>query len=72
MEKSSKNYISLFVGKPARMIPMPPPTPPRREIAHFTRGEPASAIRGRDFYSRNLLAGQGGGGGVEMRNGAIR
>ncbi len=63
MEKSSKNYISLFGGKPARGLPTPPPTSPRREIAYFTCGEPASAIRGRDFYSRNLLAGQGGGGG---------
>jgi hypothetical protein len=60
MEKSLKNYISLFGGKPARGLPTPPPTPPRREIAHFTRGEHASAIRGRDFYSRNLL-GEGGG-----------
>jgi len=51
MEKSSKNYISLFGGKPARGLPTPPPTPPRTEIAHFTRGEPASVIRGRDFYS---------------------
>ncbi len=62
LEKSSKNYISLFCGKPARGRPTPPPTPPRREIAHFTRGEPASAICGRDFYSRNLLAGGGEGG----------
>jgi hypothetical protein len=48
-----KNYISLFGGKPARGLPMPPPTPPRREIAHLTRGKCASAMRGRDFYSRN-------------------
>jgi hypothetical protein len=41
LEKSSKNYISLFGGKPARGLPTPPPTPPRREIAHFTHGEPA-------------------------------
>jgi hypothetical protein len=63
MEKSPKNYISLFGGKPARGLPTPPPTPPRREIAHFTRGELASGIRGRDFYSRNLLAGEREGGG---------
>jgi hypothetical protein len=69
-EKSSKNYISLFGGKPARGLPTPPPTPPRREIAYFTRGEPASAIRGHNFYSRNLLAGEGRGGG-KMQNGAI-
>ncbi len=53
--------IPSFGGKPARGLPTPPPTPPRREIAHLTRGECASAMRGRDFYSRNLLA-EGGGG----------
>jgi hypothetical protein len=62
MEKSSKNYISLFGGKPTGGLPMPPPTPPRREIAHLTRGKCASAMRGRDFYSRDLLAEEGGGG----------
>ena len=62
MEKSSKNYISLFGGKPARGLPTQPPTPPHRETAHLTRGEWASAMRERDFYSRNLLA-EGGGGG---------
>jgi hypothetical protein len=61
MEKSSKNYISLFGGKPARGLPTPPPTPQRREITHLTRGGRASAIRGRDFYSRNLIAEEGGG-----------
>jgi hypothetical protein len=60
MEKSSKNYISLFGGKPARGLPTAPPTPPRGEFAHFTRGEPTSAIRGRDIYLRNLLTGEGG------------
>jgi hypothetical protein len=40
---------------------MPPPTPPRRDITHFPRGEPASAIRRCDLYSRDLLAGGGGG-----------
>ncbi len=39
---------------------MSPPTPPRADIAHFTREEPASAIRRCDFYSRDLLAGEGG------------
>ena len=29
--KSSKNYISLFGGKPARGLPTPPPTPPQRK-----------------------------------------
>jgi hypothetical protein len=60
MEKSSKNYISLFGGKPARGLPSPPPTSPRREIAHLTHGERASAMGKRDFYSRDLLAGEGG------------
>ncbi len=36
-EKSSKNYISLFGGKPARGLPTPAPTPPRAVTAHFTR-----------------------------------
>ncbi len=62
MEKSSKNYISLFGGKPARELPTPPPTPPRGEIAHLTRGECASAMGKRDFYSRDLLAVGGRGG----------
>jgi hypothetical protein len=62
MEKSSKNYVSLFGGKPARGLPTPPPTPPRREIAHLTRGKCASAMCGRDFYSRDWLAENGGGG----------
>jgi hypothetical protein len=53
MEKSSKNYISLFGGKPARGIPKPTPTPPRREFAELTRGKCASAMRGRDFQARN-------------------
>jgi hypothetical protein len=33
MEKSSKNYISLFGGKPDRGLPTPPPIPPRAEIS---------------------------------------
>ena len=37
-EKSSKNYISLFCGKPARGLPTPPPTSPQAVTAHFTRG----------------------------------
>jgi hypothetical protein len=58
LEKSSKNYISLFGGKPARGLPTPPPTPPQKDVAHFTRGEPASAIRRCHFYSRG--GGEGG------------
>ncbi len=37
-EKSSKNYISLFGGKPARGLPTPPPTSPRAVTTHFTCG----------------------------------
>ncbi len=37
LEKSSKNYISLFCGKPARGLPTPPPTSPRAITAHFPR-----------------------------------
>jgi hypothetical protein len=64
LEKPSKNYISVFGGKPARGLPTPPPTPPLADIAHFTCGEPASATRRCDFYSQDLLAGEGGEGGV--------
>ncbi len=60
MEKSSKNYISLFGGKPTKGLPTPPPTPPRREISHLTCEECASAMGKRDFFSRDLLAGGGG------------
>jgi hypothetical protein len=48
----------------------PLPTPPRREIAHLTRGKCASAMCGRDFHSRDWDAENGGGGG--MGNNAIR
>jgi hypothetical protein len=64
MEKSSKNYISLFGGKPARGLPTPPPTPPRREIA---RGKCTSAMCGRDFHSRDWDAENGGVGGNAKR-----
>jgi hypothetical protein len=37
-EKSSKNYISLFGGKPPRGLPTPPPTSPRAVTTHFTCG----------------------------------
>jgi hypothetical protein len=43
--------------------PTPHTTPPRREIAHLTRGKCASAMRGRDFYSRDWCAENGMGGG---------
>ncbi len=71
LEKSSKNYIPLFGGKPARGLPTPHPTPPHRDLAHFTRGEPASTLRRCDFYSRDLLVGEGEGGRGDLRNGAI-
>jgi hypothetical protein len=69
LEKSSKNYIPLFGGKPARGLPMPPPTPPHGDLAHFTCGEPASVLRRYNFYLRDLLAGGGARG--DLRNGAI-
>ncbi len=72
MEKSSKNYISLFGGKPARGLPKPPATPPRRESAELTRGKCESARCGRDFQARNWDAENGGGGGKITRNGATR
>jgi hypothetical protein len=62
MEKSSKNLISLFGEKAARGLPKPPPTPPRRESAAFTRGKSAVAGRGREIQTRNWDAENGGGG----------
>ncbi len=38
MEKSSKNYISVFRKMPARGLPKPPPTSPCQVSAEFTRG----------------------------------
>ena len=58
MEKASKNLISVFGEKPARGLPKPPPTPPRRETAEFTRGKNAIPGRGRGFGTRS----KGGGG----------
>jgi hypothetical protein len=63
MEKSSKNPISLFGEKPARGLPKPPPTPPRRESEEFTRGKSADAGRGREIQTRNWDAKNGVGGG---------
>jgi hypothetical protein len=59
MEKSSKNLISLFGEKPPRGLPKPPPTPPRRESAEFTRGKSAVAGRGPEIQTRRM--GEGGG-----------
>jgi len=63
MEKSSKNLKSLFGGMPARGLPQPPPTPPRRESAEFTRGKSEVAGRGREIQTRNWDAENGGKGG---------
>jgi hypothetical protein len=59
-EKSSKNYISLFGGKPARGLSTPPPTSPRAVTAHFTRGGQQSVNPKCESYSRDSLAGGGG------------
>ncbi len=63
MEKSSKNLISLFGEKPARGLPQPPPTPPRKESAEFTLGKSVDAGRGREIQTRNRNAENGGGAG---------
>ncbi len=63
MEKSSKNLISLFGEMLAGGLPKPPPTPPHRESAEFTRGKSLVAGRGREIQTRNWDAekcGQGG------------
>jgi hypothetical protein len=52
MEKSSKNFISLFGEIPARGLPQPPPTPPSRESAEFTCGKSAVAGRGCKIQTR--------------------
>jgi hypothetical protein len=63
MEKSSKDLISLFGKMPARRLPKPPPTPPRRESAEFTRGKSAVAGRGREIQMQNWDAEKWGEGG---------
>jgi hypothetical protein len=59
-EKLSKNYISLFGGKPARGLPTPPPTSPRAVTAHFTRG----GLQVRTASARFTRGGGGGGRGI--------
>ncbi len=59
-EKSSKNYISLFGGKPARGLTTPPPTSPRAVTTHFTHGGRQSASCKCEIYSPESLAGGGG------------
>ncbi len=68
MEKSSKNLISVFGGKPGRWLPKPPPTPPRRESAEFTRGKNAIPGRGRGIQTRNWDVEKGGGNNVKLNN----
>jgi hypothetical protein len=68
LEKSSKQYISLFGGTPARGLPTPLPTSTRAVTAHFPRvGQQvrtASANRKCEIYLRESLAGGGEEGGV--------
>ena len=59
LEKSSKNLISVFGERPARWLPKPPPTPPHRESAEFTRGKNTISGSGRGFGTRRK--GEGGG-----------
>jgi hypothetical protein len=61
-EKSSKNHISLFDGKPARGLPTPPPPPPLRKplphIFHVLEGKCEPQVR--DLLAR-IPRGRGGG-----------
>ncbi len=58
-EKSSKNYISLCEGKPARGLPTPSPHPSASRYRTFYTWWTASAIRKCEIYSRESLAGGG-------------
>ena len=70
MEKSSKNLISLFREKPARGLPKPSPTPPRRESAEFTREK----AQMQDTYAKSRRGigtrreGEGGGNNAKLNN----
>ncbi len=64
LEKSSKNYISLLGGKPARGLHTPPPTSPGAVTKHFSTCWTASANRKCEIYSRESLAEGGGGRGA--------
>jgi hypothetical protein len=72
MEKSSKNLISVFGEKPARGLPKPPPTPPRREIAEFTHGKNAIPGRGRGIRTRIWDTEKGRGGNNAKLNNSQR
>ena len=63
-EKSSKNYISLFCGKPARGLPTPPPTSPQAVTAHFTHGGRQVRTASARFTCENHSREGGGGGRV--------
>jgi hypothetical protein len=52
----------VFGGKPARGLPKPSPTPPRRESIELTRGENGIPGRGRGIQTRNWDAEKGRGG----------
>jgi len=65
MEKSSKNYIPLFCGNPARRLPTPPP-PLRAEKSHISHVE-SREVRSAVAISTRIYSSRG-----EMRNGAIR
>jgi hypothetical protein len=60
-EKSSKNFISLFQESPPEGYPCHPPHLSASRYRTFSTCWTASAVRGCDFYSRNSLAGGGGG-----------
>ncbi len=53
MEKSSKNFISLFGEMPTRGLPKPLPTSPCQESAELTRGKSADAGHGYEIQTRN-------------------
>jgi hypothetical protein len=71
MKKSSKNHISLFGGKPARVLPSHPPPTAQRNRTFNTWKMCECDVRTR-FQLAGLGRGEWGGGGGEMRNDAIR
>ncbi len=60
----SKNYISLFGGKPARRLPTPLPTSTRAVTAHFPRVGRQVRTPSARFTCENHSQEGGGGGGV--------
>ncbi len=59
-DKSSKNYIALCEGKPARGLPTPSPHPFASNYHTFYTWWTASANRKCEVYSRESLAEEGG------------